>query len=352
MSKRSRSGSITRLQKLIGAIKDRASLSKAAMFSCTTNRANPNAISIVKSTTHDYSAPPPDKHLSALLSSSSRASRAAAASTVHALMSRLHRTRDAAVALKCLIVVHLVVKRGPFILQDQVSVYPWSGGRNYLNMSGFRDDRTHAKWVLSAFVRWHAGYVEQLLSTSRELGFFVGALSNSTDKDKEEERASSSSVKDLLREARSMTDLVEEICQTPDYLHGDDEAKKLISEVVGLVGSDYLSLVNDLSLRLTELQTRDSLSQFDDSVQLARVLTRLERCKEKLATLFGYEKVSVQTFWSLVDEMKEKLGYVRDDDKRLMRSTESARFGERVVSHGDSVRFSSSRFSSTKIQGL
>ncbi|KAL9660854.1 hypothetical protein QQ045_025673 [Rhodiola kirilowii] len=341
----SRSGPTKRLQNLIGVIKDKASLSKATLFSCSSS---PHVISILKSTTHDQSNPPDDKHLTAILSSSSRCSRAAASSTIRALMSRLHQTRDAAVALKCLIVIHLVVKRGPFILQDQLSVYPWSGGRNYLNMSGFKDDRTHTNWVLSAFVRWHAGYIEQLLSTSRVLGSFVSSVSNSAFKDKEEERVSSSSITDLLLQVQSMTDLVEEMCKTPEYLHGE-EARKLISEVVGLVGSDYLSLVNDLSLRLTELINRDSLSQ---SIELIRVLDRLERCKEKLTTTFRYEKVSVDTFWNLVDETKEKLGgYVGGKEKRtITRSTESARFGDRVARYGDSVRFASSRFNFNKIQ--
>lgn len=268
-------------------------------------------------------------------------------------MSRLHSTRDATVALKCLIVIHLVVKRGSFILQDQLSVYPRTGGRNYLNMSGFKDNRTHTKWVLSAFVRWHAGYIEQVLVTSRELGLFIGAVSNSDFKDKEEERVSSSSVADLLIESKSMTDLIEKICKMPEYLHGE-EAKKLSLEVVGLVGSDYLSLVNDFSLRLTELKTRDSLSEFDNSVELVRVFKRLENCKEKLDIIFGCDKVS--TFWNLIDEMKERFGYngrgKEKEGRMLMRSIESARFGDRVGMYGDSVQFDSRRFSFNRIQEL
>ena len=69
-------------------------------------------------------------------------------------MDRLNHTRNAAVALKCLMAVHHIIKHGSFILQDQLSVYPASGGRNYLNLSKFRDDYSASAWELSSWARW------------------------------------------------------------------------------------------------------------------------------------------------------------------------------------------------------
>lgn len=51
-------------------------------------------------------------------------SRTTASIIIESLMDRLHRTSDASVVLKCLITIHHIIKRGPFILQDQLSPLP------------------------------------------------------------------------------------------------------------------------------------------------------------------------------------------------------------------------------------
>ncbi|CAB4289667.1 unnamed protein product [Prunus armeniaca] len=67
---------------------------------------------------------------------------------------------------------------------------PAGGGRNYLNLSNFKDDSTPVAWELCAWVRWYTQYIENLFLTSRLLGFFVGSNSCIVEKDKEEERVS------------------------------------------------------------------------------------------------------------------------------------------------------------------
>ncbi|KAK7280967.1 hypothetical protein RIF29_08566 [Crotalaria pallida] len=158
---------MTKLKELIGIIKDKASQGKAAILSKRTT------LSLLRATSHDSFTPPSHKHISTLLSSGD-GSRATASAAIDLLMDRLQTTRNSAVALKCLITVHHIIKHGTFIFQDQLSVYPYTGGRNYLNMSNFRDKSTPTSWELSSYVRWYAQHMEQLLSTSRILGFFMG----------------------------------------------------------------------------------------------------------------------------------------------------------------------------------
>ncbi|KAM1215146.1 hypothetical protein ACFX2I_011584 [Malus domestica] len=69
---------------------------------------------------------------------------------VKSLMDHLQTTHDSAVTFKCLIAVHQVIKYGSFILEDQLVVYPVACGRNYLNLSNFRDDSTPIAWELSS----------------------------------------------------------------------------------------------------------------------------------------------------------------------------------------------------------
>ena len=145
-------GRITILRDLIGIIKDKASQSKAALVS------NPKTLSLhlalLRATTHDPFTSPDPRHLAALLSFG-HSSRATASTAIEALMDRLQTTRDASVAIKCLITVHHIIKRGSFILQDQLSVFPFTGGRNYLKLSNFRDNTTPLTWELSSLVRWY-----------------------------------------------------------------------------------------------------------------------------------------------------------------------------------------------------
>ncbi|XVF61545.1 hypothetical protein PTKIN_Ptkin08bG0138300 [Pterospermum kingtungense] len=340
-------GRITILRDFIGIIKDKASQSKAALLS------NPKTLSlhlaILRATTHDPFTPPDPRHLAALLSFG-HGSRATAATAIEALMDRLQITRDACVAIKCLITVHHIIKRGSFILQDQLSVYPSSGGRNYLKLSNFRDNTTPLTWELSSWVRWYALYLENLLSTSRVLGFFLCSTSSSVDKDEEEDKVSSLINSELLKETNSLVNLLEKICKRPNSLHANGNI--LVDEVVGLVGEDYLSSIAEVSTRVSEFRERLSCLSFADSVELVCALKRLEDCKERLLELSHRKKVLIESVWCSINEIKDQVGNskVYREGGRLLtmgnrnKVSDSARFGDRVlVEHGESVKFSSGR---------
>ncbi|KAF3439233.1 hypothetical protein FNV43_RR17508 [Rhamnella rubrinervis] len=333
-------GRITKLRDLMGVIKDKASQSKAAILS------KPNAhslnLALLRATTHDPLTPPNPKHLQTLLSFG-HSSRATASSAIEALMDRLHNTHDSSVALKCLIAVHYIIKRGSFILQDQLSVYPSAGGRNYLKLSDFRDTSTPTTWELSSWIRWYAEYIENLLCTSRVLGFFLGSFSSTEDKDKEEERVSALMNSDLIKETESLVSLLEQTCRQPESLHLS--GNKLVGEIRGLVGEDHLSAMNELSIRVNEFGERQSCLSFGDSVELVCALKRLEDCKERLLWSSPVKKDVAEGFWDSIIEIKERVGKERENKlvKKTERLSDSARFGERVLRSGDSVRFASAR---------
>ncbi|KAJ9128985.1 hypothetical protein P3X46_018517 [Hevea brasiliensis] len=337
-------GRPTNLRDIIGIIKDKASQSKAAIIS------KPKTLSLhlalLRATTHDPFTPPHPKHITTMLSYG-YSSRATAAAAIEALMDRLQSTHDSSVAIKCLAIVHHIIKDGSFILQDQLSVYPSTGGRNYLKLSSFRDNTTPIAWELSSWVRWYARYLEHLLSTSRVLGFFLCSTSSTAEKDKEEEKVSALTNPDLLREIDSLTSLMEEICKIPNSLHM--QGNELVQQIINLVGEDYLSSTNEISIRAEEFNQRMSCLNFGDSVELECILKRLEDCKERLLALPIKKKTLIENLWCFIREMKGRVenGKAYKEEGRLLLKhggSESARFGERVLSYGDSVRFSSARF--------
>ncbi|KAG9139859.1 hypothetical protein Leryth_015240 [Lithospermum erythrorhizon] len=342
-------GRTLKLRDLIGVIKDKASISKATLLSKPNTL--PLHLALLRITTHSISSPLDDHNISYLLTLGN-ASRATASSVIAALMDRLHRTTDSSVALKCLIIIHHIVKRGPFILQDQLSIFPTTGGYNYLKLSSFKDNATSATWALSAWVRFHARYLETVLSCSRNLGYFVCSSSCNMERDKLEEKISSFLNVFLVQELDSLVGLVEELCKLPyGFII---EGNKLMYEIMVLLNNDYLSIINEVVVRLAELKTRLSLLSFGESVELMCGFKRLEDCKEKLFDLFSVRKPSIEMLWSLIDELKDEIGELKvyEDGGRLglltlggkEKASESARFGGRVDRRFDSVQFSSARF--------
>ncbi|KAI3462103.1 hypothetical protein Pfo_018766 [Paulownia fortunei] len=309
-------GRITTFRDLVGLIKDKASLSKAALLS------NPNALTlrlaVLRATTHSPPAPPDDHHLSTLLFLGD-SSRATASTIITALVDRLHRTGNCVVALKCLLIIHHIIKRGPFILQDQLSIFPATGGYNYLKLSAFRDGATAATWALSAWVRW-------------VLGYFLCSSSCSMVKENQEQRISSFLNVDLIKDVDSLVLLIEEICKLPDSLLV--EGNIIVKDIMGLLSNDYLTSVNEVLSRLGELKERLSCLSFGDSVELVCALKRLEDCKERISDLYVMRKPSTEMLWVLVQELKDGVGMLKVCKKggkflslgRREKASESARF--------------------------
>ncbi|KAG6399773.1 hypothetical protein SASPL_141258 [Salvia splendens] len=335
---------ILTLREVIGIIKDKASLSKAALLSTA-----PIRLAVLRATSHSPPAAADDRHVTALLLSG-ESSRSAASPIIAALMLRLHRTGSSIVALKCLLVFHHILCRGPFILQDQLSVFPSSGGRNHLNLSDFRDA---AAWHLSAWVRWYARFLETLLSTSRILGYFL----SSSIRFNQENRISSLLNLDLIKEIDSLSLLIEEISRSPDNFT-EEGGGVIVKEITALFLDDYISSVNELLLRLTELGERVGTLSFGDSVEVVCGLKRLQNCRERLSDLYSVEKPSIEMMWGLVQELKDRIEMVNNEGGKFLTwrtresGTESARFEQRVLIGFDSMKkFKSGRFSVNGFSG-
>nr|ACJ85393.1 unknown [Medicago truncatula]AFK47421.1 unknown [Medicago truncatula] len=316
---------------LINIIKDKASQSKAALLS------KPTTLSLLRATTHDSFTPPTHKHISTLLSSTD-GSRATASSFLELLMDRLQNTNNAAVALKSLIIVHHIISHGSFILQDQLSVYPSTGGRNYLNLSNFRHNTNPTSWELSCWVRWFAQHIENLLCTSRILGFFFLGKSLCDG----EERVSCLTNCGLLKEFDSLVTLVEGICKRPDQVN----MNKLVGEIVNLVCEDWVVIETVVIVEVNEFKERLGCLEFGEAVELICCLKRLEECKERVVMILE----SQQGLWDSVREVKDKVGMEVYKEKgkvhkegRKSRFSESDRFSARVISSRDSLWFPSGR---------
>ncbi|KAG7623532.1 ENTH/VHS [Arabidopsis suecica] len=349
-------GRITSFADLIGRIKDKASQSKAALVSSNTKiKTLSFHLSVLRATTHDPSTPPGNRHLAVILSAGT-GSRATASSAVESIMERLHTTGDACVALKSLIIIHHIVKHGRFILQDQLSVFPASGGRNYLKLSAFRDEKSPLMWELSSWVRWYALYLEHLLSTSRIMGFFISSTSSTIHKEEYEEMVSSLTNSDLLREIDALVGLLEEACKIPDLPFSG--GKSLADKITQLVGEDYVSSINELYTRFNEFKERSNTLSFGDTIELVCALKRLESCKERLSEIChgNWKRGWIDGFWGLVLEVKGIIGNLEDNYGQIEKSIvgfgkrdkgyESARFTDRlIIGYSNPVRFSSGRFS-------
>ncbi|KAG9450749.1 hypothetical protein H6P81_010714 [Aristolochia fimbriata] len=340
---------------ILGYFKDKASITKATLLS-KPDSSSPH-LAVLRATTHDPATPPEDKHLDRLLSLG-HGSRLTAAACIEALMDRLHTTRNSSVALKCLISIHHVISNGSFILQDQLSVYPSSGGRNYLNLSNFRDESNPVAWQLSLWVRWYARVLEQMLYASRVLGTFLSQTAGGATGDETLEALSNG---DLVKEIDALVGVVEEIGKVPEYAYFQEN--RLAGEVVRLVGDESILIQKEILGRVKETRERLGCLSFGDSVELVCVLKRLEDCKQRVLFLCSVEEkrklVGGDVLLSLVREMKEKIGMVgeiRGEGRAVLkgrgRGSESARLFERVVRTGDSVCFPSARIETRVLSRL
>ncbi|KAF6166817.1 hypothetical protein GIB67_005693 [Kingdonia uniflora] len=333
-----------RYRDLLGVLKDKASLTKAVILTSSLN------LTIVRATTHDPSTIPHEKDIDTLLSYG-HSSRIPAANCINAIMNRLQNTHDSFVAFKCLVMIHYIIRRGSFILQDQLTIYPLTGGHNYLNLSKFRDNSSLERWEMSSWVRWYARVLEYILCTFRIMGFFICSVTShpNSSKQEHEEKVSALMNIDLIKEIDTLTGFIEELCRAPELLNIRD--KGLVHEVMRLMGEEFSSSQREILIRLSELEQRVGTLSFGDSVELVCIFKRLESCKERLLVLFINRKGGLgEVLWGLIRDLKEKVTIEKEcGERRLVKAgwrgkfSESARFGERILRLGDSVMFSSGR---------
>lgn len=172
------------------------------------------------------------------------------------------------------------------------------------------------------------------------------------EKEKKVDGVSSMMNADLIRDVDLLIVVMEELCKVPDGALSV-EGNKLLHELIGLVEDDYLLVANEIILRLGEFKERLGHLSFGESFELACNMRRLNECKERLLGSFIIKEHSMGgTLWGLIEDLQSRAG-MKEEGKLLTkenkeRATESARFGERVLTSSDSVKFSSSRFGLNK----
>ncbi|XP_044475986.1 putative clathrin assembly protein At4g40080 [Mangifera indica] len=294
-----------RLRIFVGFLKDKASFIKTTFSSKRQTSSIRRAV--LRATSHVTSTPPSDKRIAAVLHFG-HGSRPRASACIQALMDRLHATRNAFVALKCLFIIHHIIKKGSFILKDQLSIYPSYGGRNSLNLSMFRDKSDLESWELSSWVRWYASVLEINLTVSRVLGYHL-CSPKATKKinDDKQEKVLTLLSSDLLREIYALVSFVEEITDVPNTLNL--QSNNLIHEIVGLVGGDYRLIQQEIFLRVGEIDERMVSLSREELTQFLNALKRLENCEDRLLRLFVNRNKN-HGLWNLIRETTTKITVV------------------------------------------
>ncbi|KAL4183877.1 hypothetical protein AMTRI_Chr11g157270 [Amborella trichopoda] len=153
----------SKIAKALGAVKDRTTIGLVKMSG---GNIPDIEVAVVKSTRHD-DHPANERHIHELLSLTAY-SRAHVSACVATLARRLNRTRNWAVALKVLMLVHRLMSEGEPAYEQEL-FYATRRGTRLLNMSDFRDasSRSTDSWDFSALVRTVAMYLDERLEFSR-----------------------------------------------------------------------------------------------------------------------------------------------------------------------------------------
>ncbi|KAL5074908.1 hypothetical protein RYX36_013892 [Vicia faba] len=287
-----------RLKTLANILKDKASVIYASLS--VKRHVSSLHIKILRATSHSLSSPPSESQIAAVLSIGNT-SYSLPRATINSLMDRLHGTKNATVAIKCLFTLHHITIKGPFTLKDQLSCYPSYGGRNFLNLSAFRDDSDFESVQLSSWVRWYSAVLEQFLTISRILGYYLNSNSIKNDSNDSVMMMKLSNA-DLLYKLEALIVFVEKVSDVPESL--DLQRNELVYEIVRMVGEDYRNVQGEILMRLEELGKRiERVEDVGELNELLSYLRRLEESREKLVVLFVNRRKN-DGFWEMVREMK------------------------------------------------
>lgn len=324
-------GRLKKLRILLGILKDRASLIKATLS--IKREARSTSVAVLRATTYDWNSPPSERNVASILALGD-GSRLMAWLCIEAIMDRLHNSQSASVAIKCLFTLHNIIRRGSPLLKDQLSFYPSAGGRNFLNMSTFRDDSDVDMWEMSSWVRWYAGFLEQNLMVSKVLGQYL-CTPPSTKKSKDEgDKLLNLPSSDLSRQIDVLVDFAEQICEAPNSL--GLQRNNLVYEVLRMVIEDFRLVQSKIFLRVVEVGNRMENLSSDELIHLLNTIKRFEDCKERLLLLF-VNRTKNDGLWDLISQTKMKL--VSTIDQREKTRLVVAGMGKRDDAIVDSTRF-------------
>lgn len=218
---------------------------------------------------HPSTAPPSAHHMDALLAFG-RGSRLSAASLAAALVDRLRAAAsgqgDAAVALKCLVALRVLLARGAFILRDQLLAalvrHPASG-RNPLALSSFPLGRS--SFAAASWVRFSARLLELLL------------LLPDASADADAEYLTALPNPHLIAELAAFVSVADAVRQAPPPpSSAGPQHNALIWEAVRLADEDRVAAERNIAARVQEMGERLDTLPLADAVELVCVLRRVE----------------------------------------------------------------------------
>lgn len=201
---------------------------------------------------------------------------------VRFLMDRLNKTHSWIVALKCLVLICKCLHEGGFMFQDQLSIHPSRGGRNYLNLSKFRDTSSAFAWATSAWVRWYARYIEQLIQTSRGTGFFLDIKAE--DESLHTERLMSLANSQLVKEMIDLEEILHEAAEWEAEDFVMDHA--LVKDALQLISATTRKAYIEIKLRFQEVIKRISTLVRTEALALLNICERLAEDSMSLMQLF------------------------------------------------------------------
>ncbi|KAH7654611.1 ENTH/VHS domain-containing protein [Dioscorea alata] len=311
---------VGKLRDIVGALKDKASQTKASLLCTTTTVTISPNLAVLRATPHNPPFDPPHPHhLSTLLSFGS-SPRPIAAALLSSLTSRLLSTRNASVALKSLLALHHLFVHGAFILRDQLStaLSRPSGSRHPLHLSSFRDPSSPESWTMSSWIRWFAGVLELLLASP----LFTDG----------HDSISSLLNPDLLSELTSLVELLLETRRSPPFPTW--EANALVREVVRVVAGDSLAAKHAILFRVREVRERLGSLDYADSVELRCLLRRLEDeviDKDELSPS-DLNRGAGDSFWNEIKDVRERIG-----ELVLKKEFDKTRVGRDRVGESDRI---------------
>ncbi|KAH7438407.1 hypothetical protein KP509_04G013800 [Ceratopteris richardii] len=269
-----------KLQEFMGLLKDRVSLARAVT---RTGRLSQIDIVVLHATGHDEKVVD-DEIIKAVLEVGSD-SRMHVASCVSMIMDRLNNTENWIVALKCLFLIHKCWDNGGFIFEDQLSIFPSQGGRNYLNLSKFKDRSSSFTWAASTWIRWYARYIEQWIQTSRTISTFVSIKTD--DLSLKKEKLMSLTTLQLVKEAVYLKEFLHEAARWK----GDEFVMNhaLVKRTLYLIIVTTHKACQEIKLRFQELTERILLLMQKEALTLLNVCEELSEDTESLVLLFQNE---------------------------------------------------------------
>ncbi|KAG9137843.1 hypothetical protein Leryth_024324 [Lithospermum erythrorhizon] len=263
-------GSQNSLRKTLGAIKDTTTVSLAKINSDYKEL----DIAIVKATNH-VERPVKEKYIKAIFSAiSATRPRADVAYCIHALARRLTKTKNWAVALKTLIVIHRGLREvDPTFLEELIN---YGRSRSHmLNISHFKDDSSPNAWDYSAWVRTYALFLEERLECFRVLKYDI-----ETDRLRTKEL----DTLELLEQLPAMQQLLYRvICCQPQ---GAAIHNFVIQLALSMVASESVKIYNAISDGTVNLIDKFFEMQRHDAMKALDIYKRAGQQVERLSEFY------------------------------------------------------------------